>query len=221
MLQVAVIGLGRFGSHVTEMLHDSGHEVLAIDRSPSAIQRIKNHSSRAIVTDARDKDQLRALGIKDFDTVIVSLGESIEASALVALHLRELGVPKVIAKAGSTDHARLLEMLGVHEIVFPEHQAAERLAHRLRYANVLDYIPLSGEHSIHEITPPTDFVDKSLADLRLRNRFRVQVLAIRNTQTDQLEVIPDPQYHITKSDVLVVLGSNADLEKLRKLKRSD
>ena len=216
--QIAVIGLGRFGSHTVAALYESGHDVLAIDKDPSAIQQARNNATQAVVVDARDKERLRALGLKDFDTVVMSLGESIEASALVALHLRDIGVKRVIAKAGSVDHARLLEMLGVHEIVFPERQAAERLAQRLRYANLLDYIPLSGNHSIQEITPPTSFVDQTLQELRLRNRFKVQVLAIRDARTDELEVNPVAGYRIRDTDILIVLGENSDLDRLIGLK---
>lgn len=217
MSQVAVVGLGRFGSHIVKALYEFGHEVLAIDKDPESVQRIKDNATQAVVVDGRDKERLRALGLKDFDTVIVSLGEDIEASALVALHLREIGVKKVIAKAGSDDHAKLLEMLGVHEIVFPERQAARRLAHRLRHANLLDYVPLGGDHSIQEITPPADFVGQSLEELRLRNRFKVQVLAIRDARTDRLEVNPTAGYRIQQTDVLVVLGHNDDLDRLANL----
>jgi len=212
--QIAVIGLGRFGTHAVKALYEADHEVLAIDKDTSAVERVKNSSTQAVVVDGRDKERLRALGLKDFDTVIISLGENIEASALMALHLRDIGVKRVIAKAGSEDHARLLEMLGVSEIIFPERQAAERLAQRLRYANLLDYIPLSGEHSIQEITPPQEFVGQTLQDLRLRNRFKVQVLAIRDARTDQLEVNPIAGYTIRESDIMIVLGDNSDLDRL-------
>ena len=142
MAQVAVIGLGRFGFHAAKLLHEAGHEVLAIDIEPAVVQRIRDFSSQAMVLDARDKERLRALSIRDFDVVVLSLGERVDASALVALHLKEIGGPRLIAKAGSEDHAKLLELIGVDEIIFPERQAAERLAHRLSNANLLDFIPL-------------------------------------------------------------------------------
>ncbi len=214
MSQFAVIGLGRFGSHVVRLLYESGHEVLAIDTSAAAVQRVKDHSTRAVVLDARDKQKLRALGIRDVDVVVVSLGERIEASALVALHLKEIGVQRVIAKAGSEDHAKLLELIGVDEIISPERQAAERLAGRLRDAGVLDYIPLGEGYSIHEITPPAEFLEKSLEELKLRNRYNVQVLAIRDSRTDELQVNPPANFRIQGNHILVVLGKDIDLQRL-------
>ena len=219
MSQFAVIGLGSFGFHMTRLLHEIGHDVLAIDVSAEAIQRIKDHCTQAVMLDGRDKERLGALGIKDYDVVLISLGEQIEASILVALHLKEIGVKKVIAKAGSDDHAKLLELIGVEEIISPERQAAERLANRLRDANVLDYVPLGETHSIHEITPPNEFIGKSLEELRLRNRFGVQVLAIRDTRTNALEVNPTAKSRVKDSHVLVLLGLNTDLDRLREMKR--
>ena len=220
MSQFAVIGLGRFGMHVARALHESGHEVLAVDTNAAAVQRLKEHASQAVVLDARDKQRLLALGVQDCDVVIISLGERIEASALVALHLKELGIKTVIAKAGSEDHARLLEKLGVDEIIFPERQAAERLANRLRDANILDYIPLGEGYSIHEITPPAEFLDKTLVELRLRNEYGIQVLAVRDSRTDKLHVNPPADHQLTSFDVLVVLGSDTQLDRLRKMRRA-
>ncbi len=214
MSQFAVIGLGRFGSHVVRLLYEGGHEVLAVDTSKAAVERVKDHSTRAVVLDARDKQRLRALGIRDCDAVVVSLGERTEASVLVALHLKEIGVRRLIAKAGSEDHAKLLELIGVDEIISPERQAAERLAGRLRDTSVLDYIPLGEGYSIHEITPPPGFLDKSLEELRLRNRYNIQVLAIRDTRTDALQVNPPAQFRIQSNHILVVLGKDADLRRL-------
>jgi trk system potassium uptake protein TrkA len=215
MRHFAVIGLGRFGSHVVRSLHESGQKVLAIDSDASAVQRIKDDSTQAVVLDARDKQRLRALGIRDYDVVVVSLGESIEASTLVALHLKDIGVKRVIAKAGSDDHARLLELIGVDEIISPERQAAERLANRLRDANVLDYIPLGRGYSIHELAPPESFLGKSLEELKLRNRFSVQVLAVRDARSGDLEVNPAAQFRILPHHILVILGRNEDLDRMK------
>jgi len=219
MGQFVVIGLGRFGSHVARSLYAGGHEVLAIDSDPQAVQRVRDEVTRAVVLDARDKERLAALGAHEADAVVLSLGEQIEASALAALHLKELGVRYLIAKAGSEDHAKLLKLIGVDEVIFPERQAAERLANRLRDANVLDYIPLGQGYSIHEITPPAEFLGKSLAELRLRNRFGVQVLALRDTRSGELLVNPGAEAVIHDRHVMIVLGADRDLDRLRSLHR--
>lgn len=215
MAQVAVIGLGRFGFHVARHLHESGHEVLAIDLDADNVQRIRDFSSRAVVLDARDKRRLEALGIRDFDVVVVSLGERVDVSALVALHLRELGVRRLITKAGSEDHRKLLELIGVSEVVFPEQEAAARLAHRLTSPNLLDYIPLGAGFSIHEVAPPDSFVGRSLGELKLRNRFRIQVLAVRDALTQEIRVNPDASFVVKPSDALLVLGEDKDLAQLK------
>lgn len=217
MAQVAVIGLGRFGFHVARQLHLAGHEVLAIDVSPENVEDIADFSSRAVVLDGREKERLEALGIRDFDMVVVSLGERIDASALVTLHLKELGVRRIITKAGSEDHRKLLELIGAHEVVFPEREAAERLARRLASPNLLDYINLGEDYSIHEVAPPGSFVGRTLAELDLRKRLGVQVLAVREALTEEVRVNPDPDFRIKESDALLVLGRNEDLARLRLL----
>ena len=131
MANVAVIGLGKFGFHVAKQLDRLGHDVLAIDIDPANVQRIKDFSSRAVVLDALDKERLDALGITDFETVVVSLGERIDASALITLHLKEIGIKHVVAKAGSEDHAKLLKLIGADEIIQPECEVAEMLARRI------------------------------------------------------------------------------------------
>jgi trk system potassium uptake protein TrkA len=215
--QVAVIGLGRFGFHVAKALHQTGHEVLAVDIDETLVQRVRDCSTQAVVLDARETERLRRLGVSDLDVVVVSLGERIDASSLVALHLKEMGVKRLIVKAASEDHARLLELIGVTEIVFPELDAAERLAKRLADSNLLDFIPLGETHSILELNAPEEFLNRSLADLRLRNRFGVQVLAVRESLRDRITVNPGPETVVESGDVLFVLGANQALDRLRKL----
>lgn len=216
MAQVAVIGLGRFGFHAVTLLHDAGHEVLAVDNDPEQVQRIRDHSTQAVVLDARELEPLRALGIPDFDAVVLSLGTRVDASALVTLHLKDLGVRRLIVKAASADHARLLQMIGAGEIVFPERDAAERLVRRLSDVNLIDFIPLGEGHSLREVATPRSFVGKSLVELRLRNRFGVQVVAIRHDEEATVKVNPGPETLLQEGDVLFVLGRDNDLDRLRK-----
>ncbi len=215
MAQVAVIGLGRFGFHVAKHLHLAGHEVLAIDIDPQNVDRIADFSSRAVVLDARESERLDALGIRDFDVVVVSLGERVDVSALLALHLKEVGVRRLITKAGSEDHGKLLKLIQVDEVVFPEREAAERLARRLASPNLLDYLDLGEDFSLHEVAPPDSFVGKSIQDLQLRSRFSVQVLAIRDYLTGKMQVNPGADFVIKDSDALLVLGNNKDLDRLK------
>jgi trk system potassium uptake protein TrkA len=215
MAQVAVIGLGRFGFHAASLLHEAGHEVLAVDVDPVQVQRIRDHSTQAVVLDARDTEPLKALGIPDFDAVILSLGGRVDASALVTLHLRDLGVRRLVVKAASADHARLLKMIGATEVVFPEREAAERLTRRLSDLNLIDFIPLGEDHSMREVTAPRSFLGKSLVDLRLRNRFGVQVVAIRGALERAVTVNPPPDTVIQEGDALFVLGRDEQLDRMK------
>jgi trk system potassium uptake protein TrkA len=216
MAQVAVIGLGKFGFHVAKQLHEAGHEVLAIDNDAGNVNQIADYSSRAVVLDARDKERLEALGIRDFDVVIVSLGERIDTSALVSLHLKEIGVKRLITKAGSDDHRKLLELIGVDEVVFPEREVAVHLARRLSSPNLLEFINLGNDYSLHEVAPPDSFLGKTLRALDLPNRLGIQVLAVRDALTQDLRVNPGADFVVKESDSLLVLGSNQDLAKIRR-----
>ncbi|MCG6921154.1 MAG: TrkA family potassium uptake protein [Acidobacteriota bacterium] len=215
MAQVAVIGLGRFGFHAASLFHEAGHEVLAIDIDPGRVQRIRDHSTQAVVLDAREVEPLGALSIPDFDAVILSLGTRVDASALVTLHLKDLGVRRLIVKATSADHARLLEKIGASEIVFPERDAAERLVRRLSDVNLIDFIPLGEDHSLRQVTAPRRFLGKSLVELRLRNRFGLQVVGIRHGEKATVRVNPGPETVLQEGDVLFVLGRDGDLDRLK------
>jgi len=217
MAQVAVFGLGRFGYHVVRELHTRGHDVLAVDLDERVVQKVRDFSTQAIAMDARDKDRLEALGLEDFDYAVVSLGEQVEVSTLLTMYLKELpDGPYVITKAGSEDHGKLLEKVGVDRIVFPEQEAAVRLARRLSHRNLMEFIPLGDSHSIEEIAPPETFFGKTLAELDLRNRFRIQVVGIRDVVSDEVRLNPLADTRILSSHSLIVLGENADLERFRK-----
>ena len=216
MAQIVVIGLGRFGFHVARELHAARHEVLAIDIDPEIVQRIRHHSTRAVVLDARDAERLDALGVADFDAAVVSLGERVDVSSLVALHLKELKVRKIVTKAGSEDHGKLLRLIGAHEVIFPEREAAERLAHRLTSPDLLQHLPLGEGVSIDEIAPGEEMIGHTLAELGLPRRFNVQVLAVRDALTGQLRANPGAGFRVKDSDSLLVVGDDASLDKLRR-----
>jgi trk system potassium uptake protein TrkA len=216
MAQVAVIGLGRFGFHAASLLHEAGQEVLAIDIDPVKVQSVRDLSTQAVVLDARELEPLRGLGLKDFDAVVLSLGTRVDASALVTLHLKDLKVRRLIVKASSADHARLLQMIGADDVVFPERETAERIARRLSEPNLHEFIPLDADHSLREVSVPRTFVGKSLVELKLRNRFGVQVVAIRHGERGAVTVNPGPESVLQDEDALFVLGRDGDLDRLRK-----
>jgi trk system potassium uptake protein TrkA len=216
MSQIAVIGMSSFGYYLSLRLSELGSEVLAIDYNEAAIDRIKAYVTRAVVADAIDRRVLSQLGLAGMDTVVITLGEKLEASILAAMHLKELGVKRIVAKALSEDHAKILEVIGVHRIVFPERDMGFRVASSLHGANIADYLPLGPDLSIIEMIPLKEMVGRDLVELDFRKRYRCQVLAIRDKVPEDVTFIPEPDTKIKASHLLIVMGKNHDLERLRK-----
>ncbi len=217
MSRFAVIGLGRFGATLASRLYELGHEVLGVDVDEELVQSCRDRMNAVMVVDVRDKAQFRSIGIKDFDTVIISVGEHLEASTLAALYCKELGV-RVIARAVSEDHGKILEALGVDEVIYPERDMALRLAEKLSSKNLLDFVSLGPEFSIVEVAAPASFIGRSLSELDVRRRFGVHVIAIRDVLTENVTPAPPPDAKIRDSDVLVVLGGREALERFQRVK---
>jgi trk system potassium uptake protein TrkA len=215
MKQFAVIGLGNFGSFLATHLYGKGHEVLAIDRDQNHVQAIKDHVSQAAVADATDREALEALGIRDMDGAVVCIGTEMNNSILAVLNLKDMGVKRILAKAMNEAHGRILEKVGASEVLFPEKDMAISLAERLHNPSMLDYLPFTVDYSIMELAPPRDFVGKALRELDLINRYGVQVVAIKEVIPDRMNMIPTGQFVVKDSDILILLGPNKALDKLR------
>jgi trk system potassium uptake protein TrkA len=228
MKQFVVIGLGRFGSSIARALTEKNFEVLAMDRSDERVKEIEGIVSQAVVVDATDERALKELGIKEFDTAIVSIGENIEDSIMVTLLLKEFGVKQVIVKAHNELHAKILQKVGADRIIFPEKEMGERLAESLASPKIFDYIELSTEYGILEIVAPKKFCDKTLSELKLRDKFGVSVIAVKRkmpyTKPDgspdfkeEIIIGPGGADEILQGDMLVLLGKYKDLNKIEKL----
>ncbi len=220
-LSFAVIGLGRFGSAVAATLTELGQDVIGIDGDEDKVRQVADVLSAAIQLDATDERALRAAGIQDVDVAVISIGENIEASLLVVMLVKELGIPRIISKAVTPLHGRILEKIGVSRVIFPEREMAMRLAHSLVVPNVLDYIELSQDFSIIELPAPKEFQGKTLRELQLRPRFGLTLIAIkRKTGTGDGEITniaPSAEDRIEADDVLALLGSNDRLTQLDRL----
>lgn len=210
--EFAVIGLGRFGRAVAATLYDMGFGVLGVDRDEEVVQSMVQHATHVVTADATDEEVLKSLGLRNFDGVVVAIG-GLEASVLVTLMLKELGVRKVVAKAVNEHHGRVLQRIGADQVVFPERDSGVRLAQRMVSAHFLDFIEVSPDVSVVEFQAGGAMVGKSLEQLRLRNRFRVTVMAIR--RGDQVRVSPGADEVIQGGDVLVVIGNNDDLRHMQ------
>ena len=215
MKRVVVIGLGIFGFNVAKTLYEKGFEVIAIDKNKDIIQKIRDHSTKAILADGTDKDVMESIGIQEDDIVIISFGEDLAASTLITLHLKELKVKQIIVKAPNEDHKHVLEKVGATEVIIPEREMATKVARSLISPNVLDYIPLSGNYTICEMVPPANFYGKTIGELHLRTKYHIDVIAIKEVLSDQVKMVPHADYVVKDTDVLVVIGKATDITKIK------
>ena len=215
--QVAVIGLGRFGTSVARTLYQIGYEVLAIDVSADRISYANTNciASQAVQLDATDPAALKQAGLASFGVVVIAIGQYFAESVLATLNVKSMGCPRVIAKAVSPIHGEVLEKVGADQVVYPEAEMGRTLALRLTATGLLESLQLDTEHSIVEMVAPEPLTEKTLRDLNLRSRFGVSVLAIQHT--DKFNVNPSPNDKIYRGDVVVLIGANRDLDKLTQL----
>lgn len=217
MKRFAVIGLGNFGFYVAKALFEDGNEVVAIDRDRARVQAIDRCSTEAVMLDATDNDALKSLGLQSMDGVIVSTGTKISTSILICLHLQEVGVKSILAKAVDDDHAKILKRVGATEIIHPEREMALRVSRSLSNPNMLDFIPLSDEYDLVQLGPPSRFVGKSLRDLDLRAKYNVHVIAIQEVIPANFVLVPPADFIIKDSDILIMLGMSNDIKNIKAL----
>ena len=217
--QFIVIGLGRFGQSVAKTLFQMGYDVLAVDDDEAAVQEIADSVTHAVQMDATDEYALRTLGIRNFDIAVVSIGSNIQSSIMVTLNLKEAGVKKVVAKATNDMHAKLLTKIGADRVILPELDMGIRVAHNLVSANILDFIELSPDYSIVEVTAPTQWTGKDIKTLDARAKYGINIMAIKSE--DNINISPRATDMINLGDILVVIGSIDDLSKIESLVSND
>lgn len=214
MKQFAVIGMGRFGSSVAEYLARLGYEVLAVDQNEARIQEISDRVTHAVQADSTDEDSLRSLGIRNFDVVVVAIGQDVQASIMTTLILKEMNVPTIIVKATSELQGKVLAKIGADKVIFPERDMGRRVAHHLISPHILDYIELSEEHSIVEVRAGPGLAGKSLRELDIRARYSCNVMGIR--RGEKLNIAPDADEKLQERDILVIIGENVNLARFEK-----
>lgn len=212
--QYVVIGVGRFGSSVAIQLSRLGEEVMVIDSLAEHIHSIEDKVTHAVQADATDENALKALGVRNFDVAVVSIGSDIQSSILVTLLLKELGIPNVIAKAQSEHHAKVLYKIGADRVILPERDMGCRVASSLASTNFLDMIELASDYSVAEVHPKEKWLNKTLSALSLPLKYGVSLLAIKRGAEILFTINPDIE--IRPSDVLVMIGHNENLIKLGK-----
>jgi trk system potassium uptake protein TrkA len=213
--QIAVLGLGRFGSSVARTLQALGHEVLGVDADPDLVEMLSHELTHTTVCDCTDEDALRALGLRNFDCAVVAIGHDVQASILATVLVKEIGVPLVVAKAANDLHGRTLAKVGADKVVYPERDMGARVAHSLLTGSVTDFIELSPEYTIVEMAAPPKMVGKTLRELNLRARFGINVMAIKSGE--QINAAPLATDVINAGDVLVLLGSNDCVRRLERM----
>jgi len=215
MKSYVIIGLGLFGQALSRQLCMLGAEVLAIDVRSDLVQQVAGDVTHAVVGDAQDKEVLRALGVRDMDCAIVSIGDDLAASVLITMNLMELEVPYIVCKAHDETHKKVLEKLGANRVVIPEQENAQRLGRSLHSHNVLEYIELSEDYGILEIPAPQSWIGKTLKELNVRAKLGVNIIAVESDK--KTNVSPSADYRILEGDIMVVLGDNYSLEAVQKL----
>ena len=202
--QFVVIGLGRFGESVAKTLYSLGHDVLAIDMDEDSVQEISDSVTHAVQMDATDESALKTLGLRNFDVAVVTIGSNIQASVMITLLVKELGVKYIIAKGQSDLHAKVLYKIGADMGV--------RVAHNLVSASILDFIELSPDYSIMELRVLNEWNGKTLKELKLRSSYGINIMAIK--RGDDIDISPKAEDRLSEDDIIVAIGSADDLSNL-------
>jgi len=222
MRQFAVIGLGRFGLSVAKTLSEQGCQVLAIDKEEQLVQHASEFVTEAVQADSTDEQALKAVGIKNVDVVVVGIGTNLEASILTTLTLKEMGVQEIVARAVTEEHGKVLEKVGATKVVFLERDMGTRVANSLISPSIIEHIYLSPEFSIMETMAPQAFMGQSIRDLDIRAKHGLTIIGVRNksrpdNKTCEFNIAPRADYVITQGDVLILLGSNENLNKFKEI----
>jgi trk system potassium uptake protein TrkA len=208
--QFLVIGLGRFGGALAEDLIAHGHEVLGVDANPKLVQAHAQKLTHVVEADSTDIDAMRQLGAGDFETAVVAIGTEVEASILTASVLVDLGVPRIVAKAISEPHGKILSRVGAHRVVFPERDMGLRVARSLAGRDVIDYMELDPGFVLLETKAPPELVGKTLAEAEVRRRYGLTVVSVKGA--DKPATYATPETRIEEGDILVIAGETRRVE---------
>ena len=214
MKNVLIIGLGRFGRHCALKLEELGHQVLAVDKREDKVDACLNYLNNAIIGDSTRQDFLQSLGIEDFDVCIVTIGDDFQSSLETTALLKELGAKRVIARASRDVHRKFLLNNGADEVVYPEAAVAEWTAIRESSDYILDYIELDETHGLYEVKVPEKWVGKTLTELDVRRKYKVNVVAIK--ANDEVLTSTNPDVPIEADYRLILAGRDTDVLKCLK-----
>lgn len=208
--QILIIGLGKFGMSIAKELAKYDCEVLAVDESSELVDEVAEFVTHAARVDAGDINTLRKLGVSNFDEAIIGIGDNLEASIMIALSLKELKVPYIIAKSRDEVHTRLLTMIGVDKVVQPEKDVGVRIAKSIMHKSIIERVEFGKEYSVIEIETPQEWTGKTLNELNLRPKHNINIVCVE--KNDGKVIIPMANYVIEEKDNLMLISPNKELE---------
>jgi len=212
--QFLVIGAGRFGLSVARSLYNQGHDVMVMDNDEEKVQQYSNEVTNAVKADASSESCLKAIDVKHFDTVVLAIGDDMQASIMAAILLIELKAKRIVAKARTELHGKVLDKVGVNQVVFPERDMGQKLARSLIAPTIIDMIELSDDYSVVEVNAPENMVGKSLKEINLRARYGISIIALRRNSGNKTIISPVAEEIINKEDIIVAIGKNKYLKKM-------
>ena len=217
MKSVLVIGMGRFGRHLATKMQELGNDVMIVDRNADLVNEVAEIFTDSHVGDCTNEAVIRSLGVNKMDVCFVSIGEDFQSSLVITSLLKRAGAKHVVAKANQEIQADLLTRIGADEVVYPEREIAEKLSVRYNANNIFDYIQLTSDYSIYEIPVPKTWVGKTIAEVDVRRKHRVNIIAIKCETA--LQPTPGADYVFRAGDHIVLIGKSADVFKLSEKKR--
>lgn len=221
-----IIGLGHFGMSLSIKLAESGAEVIAIDKKMELVEQVKDKVTFAAQLDSTDESALRSQGVEDMDAIIVAIGEGFEASLKTTAILQEIGVKRILNRVITPIHERLLRLMGITELLYPEAEAASHLSSRLMIPGLLESFRLSEDYSIYEIFTPKKFIGQTLVNSDLREKYSLNLVTVKRIKEKKSIIgdskieghhsvgVPGPDFIFREKDVLVLFGKRKDFKKL-------
>ncbi len=212
MKSILVIGLGRFGRHLAKKMMDLGNDVMIVDKDAEIIEHYSMTFTDSQIADCTNSAVLRSLGVHHFDICFVCIGGDFQSSLVITALLKELKAKYVVAKAKQDIQADLLSRIGADEVIYPEREMAETLAVRYSANNLFDYIELTEEYGIFEISVPTSWIGRSIKELDVRRKYRINIIGIK--YEDELKLLPGADYCFKEEDHIMLIGKRDEMDKL-------
>jgi len=226
MRQIAIFGLGSFGSAIAKSLAKGGAEVIAVDKDKEKVEEIKEYVTVAVACNSTDEKTLKNLGLENVDIAVVAIGEDVEAALLTTILLKKIGVPSIFSRAVTPTQKEILKAIGVDRIIEIEEEMGKEIADTIIAPKFLKRVALSEEHAIVEIKVPQKFVGKKISELKLRQKNKVNIVAIKRSVPDidrangsrkfkeEIDTVPDPETIFDENDIIIIAGADKDIKKL-------